>query len=435
MIEAKRKRRFILVVCCAFVSLLALNMLTPMETDDYSYMFSYETGERFTSFSQLVPSIRAFTNAINGRIVTSAVLSQLLANMGKPVFNVLNSLMYVAFLLGLYLLAKAERHYDWKLLLGLHGGVFLFAPAFGASVLWLAGACNYLWGTTLILLAILPFRNTMLVDDYSPGKGKQALFVMTALLAGNVTENTSFAMMALMALCMLIMIIQNKKIPLWMALATMAALVGYIVLFMSPATRGRVGGGLGRYLQSFTACMNKLLEHKWLLIAYSILFWMALKWQASKARLYFSLVLFICAMVSNVMMTASDYYPGRSAFGWIVFILIACGILVPSLEVMRGFPLWNIVLTCLTMLTVITFLYAVPQCYNRYRQAEARIADVVAQRDAGGMDAVTFGISSKTKYDPYCDGNGFSADAAYLPNRMFAKYYGLDSVSLSEEVN
>ncbi len=436
MVEHRQRLIFVVILSCIFVSMLILNFVTPLESDDYSYMYSFQTGEPVTSMAQWLDSGVAHYASMNGRIVTNVLFAQGMAFAGKTVFNIVNAMVYLMFLYGLYLLTQTGKPLDWKRLLALHSGVFLAAPVFGATVLWMNGACNYLWGTTLIIFSILPFRNAVVDGVTQQKRGKQAAWCLLALLAGNVTENTSFALLCLMGLSMLYLLARKEKIPFWMVAMAVCCTIGYVVLMLSGQTMGRLHQtGMGQYLKNFSDCMGKLLDYGWLLGLLAFLVVLAIRDNRMRKRLWFSSGLFVCAMIANVMMTVPGYYAQRGAFGWVILLLVASGLLLPALQQIREVPLWNAAVVGLAAIFVCTYLWALPQCYDRYRMAQSRVEDVITQHENGTDDVVTFCIRSKTEYDPFCDGNGLSAVPTYLPNMAFARNLGVNTVCLSQEIN
>lgn len=74
----KQKERHLRVIMVGSVIVLiyalvyALNYYTPLFADDYSYMYSFSTGERITSVTEIWESQKAHYHSLNGRSVTHA---------------------------------------------------------------------------------------------------------------------------------------------------------------------------------------------------------------------------------------------------------------------------------------------------------------------------------------------------------------------------
>ncbi len=434
MTKRRSKHIWIGLWVLAFLAIWALNALTPLLADDYSYMYSFATGERVTSLGQFFASAKAHYTLMNGRIFTHVLMGHGAALMGKGLFNILNTLVFLAFVYGLYRLAGSPKKYDWLLLLALFASVFLVVPVFGATILWVSGALSYLWGVTLILYAILPFADA-LVRHRKTSIGMLVLYGVIGFLAGTASENTSLAMLALMGLCVLWVIVTQKRIPVDLLALTLAAALGYLFMMGARFARGdmaasQVTSGL---VLRFGECMKRLLSQGGLLCVLSGLFVYAAHSSTDKDRLAFVAIVCASALIANVAMIASPYYPQRADFGWTVLLLLACFILATAQQSPRFQLLWQGAVACLAVMAAVQFLCALPSNYDRYCQAQAQMAQVLTQREAGQLDVAVFGVKSASSYDAYCDGNLFSADPEYLPNRCFAKEYGLDSFVLTME--
>ena len=435
MIKVSRKWLFFSALLAIFCMMLLFNWFTPLSADDYAYMYHYGTGEPIQTLGDVFSSGAVHYQMMNGRVVTTAFLTPMLLLLGQRTFHFLNTLVYIALIFGIYRIARGKETHDWLLLLTVHAAVFLFAPAFGATTLWLSGACNYLWGTALIVYALMPFAWAVM-GEKPPGRWQQVFFSMAALFAGNVVENTSVAMLILMGLCLLWLWIREKQLPLFLLVLLALATVGCGVLMNSPglALDRRSADGLGEYLDNFMDCVARLQGKQWILFGYVFLFFLSIHGKKDHGRIAVSAGLVLCGLLANFAMVIPDYYPRRADMGWVIFWLIACGLLIPSLkELGKGIP-WRGFATCLILMAMITCLYALPRNYDRYRQAQAQVAEVVAQREEGNLEATIFGIKSLSPYDVYCDGARLSGNPKYLLNVCFAKYYGLQSVAVTNDL-
>ena len=431
-----RKRIFMIALMLVYGMMLLLNLLTPLTTDDYMYMYRFDTGERITTLGDVVFSGIRHYAVMNGRIVTNVIFTQMMLLVGRPLFQMLNAGVYLAFVLGLYHLLQRGQKYNWPLFLALHSAVFLFAPSFGITMLWLNGSCNYLWGTTLIVYALLPFARAVLAPGAAvPRKPLQGLCALAALMAGNVMENSSLAMIAWMALCLFWLRLQRKQTPFLLYALLALAILGYAALMASPglALDRRSAGSFGNYLANFITCMERLSGKISLLYAYVLLLSLTPKNAENKDRIALSLGFVLCGLLANLAMIIPDYFPYRADLGWVVFFLIANGLLLPSLARLHQGALWHALAGCLALAAVVTFMNAVPNNFNRYLQEQTRIEAIKAQRDAGVSEIVIYDIESRTRYDVFNDGVKMSANPSYRPNVCFAKFYGIGSIEISEE--
>lgn len=73
-----------------------LSFLTPMIADDYSYSFSFADYRRIESVGDIVESMAAHRETINGRIIAHSMV-QLFLLLPKAVFNTVNGLAAALF--------------------------------------------------------------------------------------------------------------------------------------------------------------------------------------------------------------------------------------------------------------------------------------------------------------------------------------------------
>ena len=94
------KLLFMLTLASTFAVMAGLNLLTPMIADDYRYAFSFSTGARLQIVGEIFPSLAAHASVMNGRLVPHFFV-QLFTITPRPVFSLLNAMVYVLLLLGL----------------------------------------------------------------------------------------------------------------------------------------------------------------------------------------------------------------------------------------------------------------------------------------------------------------------------------------------
>jgi len=441
-------RIFWAVLALFFLLFLLLNMLTPLVSDDYRYAFSFATDERITSVWQIFPSLYQHYFVMHGRTAVH-FFTQLFMLLGKPVFNVCNAVVAAVLLLGLYRLAVGRGEKKPAVLLGLAGILFLFTPAFGQTMLWLDGACNYLWGVTILVWVLMPFRDALLEKDRgmpfqkaSAGKRNRrshwllGLFWFGSLFMGAASENHSPAAILVMLLITAIVWRRTGRLRLWMAVSCGLALIGFAVLYLSPANAIRSSvyategvSRMGQYLLNFQTAAQMLLRHGLpLLCIFVALFSVAAAGKADANRLLFAALLCLAALAANFAMTLSNGYPLRAMMGHQVLMMAGIGVLLPA--VLRGGfrPLVLGAVACAVVAAGLTALAVLPGNYNRYAEAKTREAYVMEQRDAGNRNVTTYTLTGLSRYDVFDDITDISYDVTYWPNVYYAKYYGLDSV-------
>ncbi len=424
-----RKKLFFGVMALGGMILLVLNLLTPMLCDDYRYAFSFATGERITGVGQIFPSLAAHGHVLNGRYAPHFFV-QLFTMLPEWCFDVVNTLVFLLLVLGVYRLCQKRWAYDPMLLAGVWGALVLLPPAFGQNMLWMAGACNYLWPAAALVWLMRPFLRLAAGEEVSLRPAGVAAMALGGLLFGNCSENLSAAGLMLMGLCILVRLIRRQKTPLWMWLTAILTAIGWFLLMLSPVEKPTgitADGMLGVYLERFSHVVSLWLTH---LLPVSVLYMvlLCLGWQGTaRERILPSLLLVLCALCCQLAMVMSSYFPERALLGPIVLMLSACALLVPGLKP-QALPLRNALCLCLCVFAVLNVLAALPHTYNRSQLAKARDQQVMAAAAAGERDMVTFGILGRTKYDGYTGLVELSNMPEHFANVAYAKYFGLDSI-------
>lgn len=233
----KQKKELILLIFSVFIIILCFSYLSPLAADDYDYSFSMSSGLRVSTFYELFRSMKMHRYHINGRYF-SHLFAMFFLWMPKMIFNIVNAcmasaLVYVVFIYMNVLFREKSVKYTliWCILF------FCFTPTFGQVVLWLDGACNYLWSFVFILVYLLPFF-CLWFNRYSRPTSVIKVFglISEAFIAGAYSEIGSL-MALFISFCILgERLLKKKKIPKELLLNFIFACVGFLFLFFAPAT-------------------------------------------------------------------------------------------------------------------------------------------------------------------------------------------------------
>ncbi len=219
----------------AAIVFMAMNVFTTLKGDEYVYaMMPGDTQLHCRTLADYVSSIPTFYQTTNGRLADA--LERLMASLvGKPVFNLLNTIMFILFVDGIFTLAVGRRRSVTALALVL-ALVLVAFPYPGETLLWMAGACNYLWSVTLTLWLLCWLR-------YAPGRMGWFGHLMVALLAfvvGGFNESTSVGCWLGMAIYFAL---NRSQFTPPRRTALIACALGVLMVLMSPALAGRLQGG------------------------------------------------------------------------------------------------------------------------------------------------------------------------------------------------
>lgn len=430
MTDTLRRRLVLALLAALFCLMLVLNVLAPTVADDYNYAFSFATGERITSVGQIFPSLAAHGHVMNGRYAPHFFV-QLFTMLPTVVFDIVNAAVYLLLIVGLYRLARGGKRWDIALMAAIACAVFVLPPDFGGPMLWLAGACNYLWCFTACVWLMIPFFDRLLSRRQTPpGAAQVALLCALGLFAGNSSENMSAALIVLLCALALILWRDTRRLPLWALPVVACVCAGWLGLVLAPGDSQRIGlnlSALGALMARFAETVR--FFEQYLLVpalVYLMLLAFALHYGHKREALV-SAVLFAGALLCNAAMTLADYYPLRTLLWPSLLIVAACAVLARPLAdrapaLANGAALW------LCALALTAALQALPGCYDRYALDRARSAELIARRDAGVTDITTYGITGKTKYDVFYGMFDLTTDKGYVANRSLARELGVDTV-------
>ena len=132
-------------VFLSFLSVYFYNMFTPYMSDDLLFDKSL-----YHSFADVIKQEYWQYHNWTGRSVLQIIL-KIAMLMPKPLFDIINSLCYVGTMLLVYLNIRERKQYDVLLYVLINLCMWVFGVEFSQTILWVAGACNYLWGVFIIL--------------------------------------------------------------------------------------------------------------------------------------------------------------------------------------------------------------------------------------------------------------------------------------------
>ena len=218
----------LLAACAVFCW---MNVLTTFKEDDM--LHSLVSGD-LTHINTLRDLFHSYWNKyfiLNGR--SSDMIAEVFcAFLGKPLFNVCNTLVLAALAHVVSLLATGRRSLlALTLFLACIGTCF---PVPGETMLWLAGSCNYMWPVTASLWLVY-----YLLHHRSGKIGwlKGTLLLLAAFVTGAGNEATSFAFLAALALYYLF---NRERLDRRAIIVLAGYALGVLMIVGSPAAWRRV---------------------------------------------------------------------------------------------------------------------------------------------------------------------------------------------------
>ena len=217
----------LLAVAC--LVMLVMNVMTPFKEDDMA--FALIAGGSLHDIWQ--SQVDHFLTA-NGRFA-DVVATLFCAFLGKPAFNVINTLVFGLMAHLVTVLATGRRSVmALAMFLALVGCCF---PVPGQTMLFVAGSCNYLWAITASLL-LVRYLNT---EHTKPlGWKRGTLLLLGAFVAGNFNEAASFGFFS--GLC-LYYVFNRRLVNRRVVLALVGYLLGILLIVASPGAWERAAQG------------------------------------------------------------------------------------------------------------------------------------------------------------------------------------------------
>ncbi len=245
------------VVFAAFLAIFFLrNLSVPLIADDYSYAFIWDGDARGNLIDGLDPNrlhrVESFGDILysqwqhyftwGGRTIAHCFV-QFFVWVGELPFDVANTLVFAAFVLLLFKvgtglpLAAMNKTY----LLFILAGIYFCAPSLVITTVWLTGACNYLWMSTLIISFLLPFVLKSRRADFwrTPPAWSVPLMAVLGLCAGWSIEPGA-AVTFLITLQFVIHFKREKNLQPWMKVGFVFLAIGAALLFLAPGNFHRL---------------------------------------------------------------------------------------------------------------------------------------------------------------------------------------------------
>lgn len=234
----------------AFLSLLAfgvfalcffiLNVFTPLLHDDLAYLYKFGPKAEYRPTNIPVKNLKDVAESIywhyldvNGRF-TPHFLLQLVLLAGKWLFNILNTLIFIAFpwLVLKYFDAHGEKKYFLYLFVFL--SLWFLMPFFGQTMLWTTGAINYFWTSFFVLIFLYLLKK----EEWKANSLVKNIFLFVfSLFIGWTNESVTIGLAA----ALFFYVLKNyKSINPTVALMILGFWLGVALIVFSPGTFNRV---------------------------------------------------------------------------------------------------------------------------------------------------------------------------------------------------
>lgn len=422
--KTKTRACWIVVIVICFTAIYSLNRLTPIISDDFAYLFIYGENGRITSIKDIIHSQINHYYMWGGRSVVHFI-AQVLLMLPKYIADLLNTLVYISYISLIYMHIKGRAKNSILLFLMVNLGVWFLQPVLGDTIFWLTGSANYLWGTWLILLFLLPFRlyrgrisTPILQILYSI-----CIFIL-GILAGWTNENTAAAMLVIIIGFFIYYRSHKWSIPVWAIAEFAGAVIGFIIMIAAPGNFVRAGEtttfslyNLSYRLFMWTLTFFYYSGPLFLIALISVITFSRFSRGDKKDKMKLVLIYAVAAIAAVYAMLASPTFPRRALFGVVTFLIIAIGICLYNLDYKNVFLRQiRLVVVSVSLIAFSFTFYLGWEEINSYSKIVAQREAVIKQAKEEGLDYCEFKRYNGSSYihgeDPYSE-------------VLMSRYYGI----------
>lgn len=443
----KQSRNFFMAaVFFAFLAILIFNIFTPYMTDDLSYKTTVLQADTFFKLlKQEYEQYMTWTGRSVGHIILRCFLSG-----SKAVFNLANSIVFVLLTLLMYWNIDHKKKYDVAVFLLINFLLWLFGVMFCQTVLWETGACNYLWGSTIIMLHITLYRWRLKKSEQESGKKVllwSIILFLTGILAGWCNENTSgggILFVILLAGEYLFLCKKGKaeKPKPWMLTGLGGQLIGFLFMIAAPGNRIRAQfmeeehSGIFAIVSRFQKITLAIEDNFFLLLifvisAIVIIYLQEGSWKEFIKKHIMVAVWFLVFLATCYALILTAEPMPRVYFGAGVFLTIA--VVQGYVDINDGELCFRVLKSCiLSILALVMFFTYMDsganmiRIYREYHERETYLEKMAA----AGEEEVVVPMLRPGFETEYSDGyqSDLTGDPEYWINDAYEKFYGIEKI-------
>ena len=307
------------------------NRYVPFMMDDFWYSTILSDETPIHTLKDILQAQVWHYHNWGGRSMTHTILQMTLL-MGEQFADILNVMMTL--LLALVICLTAENRSFYAFFAGLAMMLGLNAN-WKMSMFWQAGAANYLYITSFVLLFLYCYLREV---RERPGKelkklpGIEIWMIPLSILAGWSNENMGPAVWLVSFIIILMTIKEKRKLSAWMIYGNVLCFAGSVIMILAPGNFVRKAenkteqyGVLWRIFLRCYAEAKASLEYLFpvlLILAFILILGKVVMGIAIGRK---NLLLLFAALLSWGAMILSPHYPDRATFG--TMILLVCVII------------------------------------------------------------------------------------------------------------
>ncbi|MEG0872450.1 MAG: DUF6056 family protein [Clostridia bacterium] len=241
-------------------------------------------------------------------------LIQFFLLIGKPLFDVLNALVFGIFtvLIGKVLCKKTNVLSISSVIL-----LVLFAgKVFWDKFIWMSGSLNYLWCVTSMLVVIYYFYK-IIIENRKLKKYEIPLLLLLSFFSGWSQENTIFVLGSFLGMITVLNIkkikMLEKREKIVLVLSVVLFIVGAVILLIAPGNYARLGDG--KRIFDFKGILTNMDVFIKLSVVFIIISCvnLAVDFKSNKKEVINQFLYFIVpVIIALIPMTIIPVFPSRS---------------------------------------------------------------------------------------------------------------------------
>lgn len=230
--------------------------LLPIVHDDFCYAFIWDgehggnlaamhTGspelehrERVDSFADIAQSMWSHYFTWGGRVLAHTLV-QFFMWIGKPYFNVANTIIFIALILVIVNLANTWLKISRKALIWIFLSLNLFAAWSMNTMFWLTGSCNYMWMSFFQLFFLTPYVKALRSHEVGNSTLNTVIMIILGILAGWSNEVGALVTIFLTILMVVMCKAQGLFRP-WMLAGLVMLIVSCAFMILAPGNFARL---------------------------------------------------------------------------------------------------------------------------------------------------------------------------------------------------
>lgn len=233
------RHRYPILLVVSFMLITLMTLCTPPFADDWHYGFIFEKDgplmqRPIQTLTDLFESLHNHYYGFNGRCTPHFFVMLFDGILGHEAFAVCNGVMF-ALMLHLFCINFAGKKENYFTVTSIVLASFIvLLPGFSSAMLWMSGACNYLWDTVFIL-----FFHYLLNKEIR--KRWWPLLFIYGIIAGNTNEGI---MIGLSVGYMVYYLSHFKRLTAqrWVMLIGLAIGVAFLVFSPAALNRATIAG-------------------------------------------------------------------------------------------------------------------------------------------------------------------------------------------------